>query len=501
MSDSIYQVSNISPTMCDDIYQIIRTIIGKKAKIPFSARTEEFQDLLQTIELSLVQTYTTEYNSADVAEYILEKYITSRSTKRIRGDLGLDLLEAETKSEIKDEVPLKIQQLLAIPQPEQKSQAWLNQRQSFITASVFGEACGLKGPVAMVSLLLDKISYGKYAPFGGNRATQWGEKYEDIANAIYAFRNKCKVYEFGMIAHPQHYFLGASTDGISSELINIEIKCPFSRIITGVTPKAYWAQTQLQMNVLDLDRTHFIECKITEYPSFKGFFQDFNWSEEEGEPMQGNQITFKDPPKPGHHLEKGLLFEVIDHNQTNLRGHPKTIYMHSPIHLYRDKEGLLSWYRTTLKEILSSPNLIYVRTIPWLLSRVSCVEILRDATWFEKQIPKVTEFWKDVEYYREKNLSLIEIGALKEMFVQKYAKMLGTSPRSSPKSSPPKAPMGLCLDPDDEALPTNVGCMLDDDDMSEKTTSSSTSYKSDNKPIKVQTTILPLLKKTQICML
>lgn len=127
----------------------------------------------------------------------------------------------------------------------------------------------------------------------------------------------------------------------------------------------------------------------------------------------------------------------------------------------------MSWYQTTLKEILSSPNLVYVRIIPWLLSRVSCVEILRDKAWFEKQIPKVTEFWKDVEYYRKQKLNLAEIGGLKEMLLEKYAQILGTSPRSSPKSSPQKGTfMSISFDQEDDiALPANIGCMLDDDDI------------------------------------
>lgn len=479
----------VSRSATSDADKIIKNIIGKKSKVPFSAKTEEYQELLQTVEITLAGIYPNGYDSAEVAEYILSKYITARSAKKIKKDLGLDIIDLSPQQEAltrdlinttkTKEIPLKIQKLLAIPQPEQKSQAWLDQRQSFITASVFGEACGMKGPAAMVSLLLDKISYGKYAPFSGNRATQWGEKYENIANAIYAYRNKCDMYEFGMIPHPVHYFLGASTDGISSakptperallgissELINIEIKCPFSRIITGVTPKAYWAQTQLQMNVLDLDTTHFLECRFIEYPSFEAFFCDFEWYEEDKEaPLEGAQISFRDPPATGHHLEKGLMFEVIDHKQTNLRGHPKTIYMHSPVALYRDKTGLMDWYHTTLKSILTSENLIYVRVIPWHLSRLSCVEIKRDKEWFAHQIPKVTEFWKDVEYYRKQNLRIDEIASLKEMLLQKYGQILGKSPRSSPKSSPTKN-KGIIFESDEPSdLPSQMGCILDDDE-------------------------------------
>lgn len=77
--------------------------------------------------------------------------------------------------EYADGIPPRIMELLAIPQPEQKSQAWLNQRQDYITASSFGASTGLLGPAAVVKLLLDKISRGKLNPFSGNQATQWGK--------------------------------------------------------------------------------------------------------------------------------------------------------------------------------------------------------------------------------------------------------------------------------------------------------------------------------------
>jgi hypothetical protein len=187
----------------------------------------------------------------------------------VSSNLSTESIDAD--NEYSGGIHSRIAQLLAIPQPEQKSLAWLSQRQDYITASVFGASTGLLGPAALVNLLLDKVSRGKLNPFFGNQATHWGEKYEPLTNDIYCYRMQAKTYEFGMIPHPQPdlNFLGASTDGIAitkeGKLVNIEIKSPFSRYITGIPKPEYWAQMQLQMEILDLDETHFIESKFREY--------------------------------------------------------------------------------------------------------------------------------------------------------------------------------------------------------------------------------------------
>ena len=492
-------MDNFSHKIYYDIDRIVQNIIGSQ-KYPFTIQVNEFKELLEVIEITLKGIYDSlEITLPQIANYLLIKYIKCRATKKIKKALRLNISPNNLSPILKNSIHPRIQELLNIPQPAQKSQAWLNQRQSYITASVFGDACGLKGPSALVTLLLNKVSYGKYRPFHGNKATQWGEKYEDICNAIYCYRNECRIFEFGMIPHPNIPFIGASTDGISDSLVNIEIKSPFSRFITGITPIGYWAQTQLQMAVLDLEITHFLECSFYEYATEEAFFTDFEWVDDEGRTdVKGNQITFKKLPPDNHHKEKGLIFEVIDLFQKNLEGNPQTIYIYSPIKYYLDKEGLLTWRKKTLENILKSKNLIFIRVIPWILTRLSCVKIERDREWFDSQVPIITEFWQDVKYYRDKNLSLEEIENLKDKLVIKYSNFRrgdsksssrnssdteSTKSRSSPKSKKnimsSSAIFDKCLlgDSDDEIENKNIsknckkkktslfhGCMLDSDD-------------------------------------
>jgi putative phage-type endonuclease len=329
--------------------------------------------------------------------------------------------------------PPKIRELQLIPQPAQKSKEWLDRRQNFITASVFGDACGIKGVRSLVTLLLNKISYDQYQPFMGNTATKWGEKYEPVANMIYCHRNMTKIYDFGLIPHKKEdlYFLGASTDGATHDLINIEIKCPYSRLITGVPPTAYWAQMQLQMEVLDLDKTHFLECSFMEYNNIDGFFEDFYLDTEQMNlrPESDDQIKFRRETVK----EKGLIIETKAEEL-------KDKYIYSSI---SDLDTLRKWYQTT-KENLGDK---YLTTHPWVLTRLSCVNVDRDKEWFESSIPVIKTFWKDVEYYREKKTTLGELGRLKEELTEKYSKLLGVKARKSPnkKSTGGGLQRGVCL--------------------------------------------------------
>ena len=89
-----------------------------------------------------------------------------------------------------------------------------------------------------------------------------GVKYEEVAVMIYEQRNSMKVFEYGCIPHPVYDFIGASPDGITDSGIMLEIKCPSSRKITGVIPSYYWCQVQTQLEVCELDRCDFLECKL-----------------------------------------------------------------------------------------------------------------------------------------------------------------------------------------------------------------------------------------------
>lgn len=302
----------------------------------------------------------------------------------------------------------------SIPQPAQKSQEWLDQRTNYITASAFAHTLEPKWKANRNELMKNKVSNGSYNSFKGNEATRWGEKYEDVANAIYCYRQNVTVEEFGLIPHPDFPFIGASTDGISSKMINLEIKCPFSRVIEpGKVKDIYWKQMQLQMAVLDLEMSHFFEVTIHEYPTERDFWMDFNY---EG---------FDNP-------EKGIVMEIVDHEVTNLANLPKTCYIYSPIEFCEDENKLRRWHKREILRVISSSNQIYIRSHFWIAKVVSCVNVFREREWFDAQIPKFCEFWNEVQYYRNN-------GGLEkfEEDIQRYKPKRDSNPNLKFKSNKP----------------------------------------------------------------
>jgi len=183
------------------------------------------------------------------------------------------------------------------------------------------------GYVARLNLILEKATYGTYRTFFGGKATQYGTRFEPVSNDIYCYRNNTRIHEFGLIPHKTIPFLGASTDGVSDELKNIEIKSPFSRVPNGKVKKEYMHQMQSQMECLGLNVTDFIEVKYEEYGKLSEMLK-----------------RIEDDP------EYGCMIEV--HNTTI----DQLEYIYSPIELCEDSNQLTSWIDNQHTQLAKSKN-------------------------------------------------------------------------------------------------------------------------------------------------
>jgi hypothetical protein len=153
----------------------------------------------------------------------------------------------------------QVKRLLSIPQYVQRTPEWYLQRENAITASDIPTVLGENKYKTQWDLLVDKCNANP-KPFVGNQATRWGNHYEDIAIEKYSeLRNK-KVLSFGLLIHPEYPWLGGSPDGITTDGILIEVKCPLTRkIIPGEVPHHYISQVLLNLEICDLEIAHFIE--------------------------------------------------------------------------------------------------------------------------------------------------------------------------------------------------------------------------------------------------
>jgi hypothetical protein len=175
--------------------------------------------------------------------------------------------------------------------------------------------------------------------------------------------------------------LGASPDGITPDGIMVEIKCPYTRKITGIPKPEYWCQVQGQLEVCDLDRCDFIECCLKEYECDLDYIED-NYENNYRLNSYGN--------------EKGAIAEFY-------RKSDKTFFnKYSYIGIIG--ESLEEWKKQIVKENTNNDVMFY-RFCYWKLIEVSCIPIYRNHEWFQKSKPVLEKFWKKVLKYRELGLT------------------------------------------------------------------------------------------------
>lgn len=157
----------------------------------------------------------------------------------------------------------KIDALLAIPQPEQRTEEWYRARQTRLTASDAATALGLNPYETPEALLLKKCGLGER--FEGNEATAHGQRWEPYVAELFCREYGFTHHEGGLLPHPTIPFLGGSPDGLlcnaAGECALLEIKCPLRRRITGEVPVHYMPQLQLLMDICGMDRAYFVEFK------------------------------------------------------------------------------------------------------------------------------------------------------------------------------------------------------------------------------------------------
>lgn len=170
----------------------------------------------------------------------------------------------------------KITFLNKIPQYQQRSAEWFNQRKNKLTSSDIATVLGLNPYKKKYELFFEKCGIKK--KYEGNEATLHGQKYEDEAIEKYNFLMGKKTHSYGMISYNDLdsvrkdkldfdlEFLGGSPDGVAEdlknreELILLEVKCPLRRQIRhGEIPVYYYPQVQFNMLIMDFRKADFIE--------------------------------------------------------------------------------------------------------------------------------------------------------------------------------------------------------------------------------------------------
>ena len=275
-----------------------------------------------------------------------------------------------------------VEYLKTIPQFEQRTPEWFKMKEDSIGASesaiIFGKSIFSNEK----KLLLKKS--GQKQEFNSNPACTHGTKYEPIVQLLYQMKNNVKLYEFGSIVHPIHKMISASPDGITKNGVMVEIKVPYKRKITGIPPIYYWYQMQQQMEVCNLDRVDFVECKIVEYLNKKNFLDDTN-DKFIGESYYTTCGNIKNI--------------IIEYYKKNSKGEMDIDWVYPPKFLKINKIKL--WVKKVKEEIRKQPEQIFSREIFFKIEKYSSCPVWRDCEWWNNNYKKFITFWEKVEHYRK----------------------------------------------------------------------------------------------------
>lgn len=354
----------------------------------------------------------------------------------------------------------QIKWLDSIPQPEQRTKEWYTYRHNVITASSMSKV--FEGKTYYNSVLKEKVLPEKQQFSGSSNALQHGVRNEPVAQSIYELITNSKISEYGCIRHPQISHIGASPDGIVTQSLvdddlllgrMLEIKCLYSRRLTGIPLYKYWVQVQIQLEVCELEYCDFFECKFNENLSEETFFEK---------------------------LENGTIGEyhgnIIEYTEisNDSSESSKTKWIYSPINLSSNE--YLKWRDNEIAPFLDdNTNLWYNKTFYWELIKYSNVTIKRNRGWFEHVKPKIAAFWNDVIEKRNQ-IDNDTTGKLeKTMFPKKDT------------NKPLSIKVDICMI-DDDYVKTNVKdvpCLIEDD----------------SPTVKVKKEIKFKEKKTDICLI
>jgi hypothetical protein len=238
-----------------------------------------------------------------------------------------------------------------------------------------------RSPAQRNSLIYEKCCAAppSFGGGGGGGARQWGQKYEPLTVLLYERRFNTRLGEFGCIRHPRYEFLGASPDGINVEPTSplygtmVEIKNIVNRQITGMPKDEYWVQMQIQMEVCDLDRCHFVETRFKEYA--------------------GGRQEFYDDAK---HEVRGVATRRVmaDDVFSSTQGSTRTPTEKYTFHILEtnknmDYQQIIAWTKTL-------PNPLTHEYLYWFLDEMSCVMVERDRDWFQSHVAAMEETWATI---------------------------------------------------------------------------------------------------------
>jgi hypothetical protein len=294
----------------------------------------------------------------DYVDYLLDMFREQHEAQRAQGVRSPTTLPSHAQ----------LDELLGRKQLEQRTPEWYAQMSTIISASELGNlfAAPRQRATMVVSKTIPPVPRQQplAVPTDHSRAFDWGIRFEPVVKQIYEWKYGVTMKELGRLHHPTDPRCTASPDGLIYDCPKnerrgrlIEIKCPVTREITGVIPKDYYAQMQMQLHVTGLDICDFVEASFSSpYPRIE---------RQEGPSQFDGYIA------------------LVRYAES--RGTQDFYYVYSPIQAEADWQP----------EHAEDEEIVEI--IPWRLMRWSEQQVMRSEEWWRSLQPFIETFWEDVE--------------------------------------------------------------------------------------------------------
>ena len=319
------------------------------------------QDILKVMQV-ISSVYNLDYQEA--SDYFLTQQIRAHSECKDPHEIECMVKSYTNESVVVPNVDTQLSWLENIPQPIQRSEEWYIYRNGRVTASSAYKI--LSSQSKYMELLAEKVLRKQHG-ISNSAPLLHGIRNECNVQCIYEIMKNVKISEYGCIPHPYIEHIGESPDGIvtcakDTYLLGrmLEIKCLYSRKMTGIVKYCYWVQVQLQLEVCGLEYCDFFECKINE-----------NLTEEEFYTMFDTPMTEK--------CYCGIMIEYLEPNESN---EYTTKWLYSPVK--GTAEAYKHWYNESTKQFCGNTNKDYVKCYFWKLENFSLRTIKRNRDWFRK---------------------------------------------------------------------------------------------------------------------
>jgi putative phage-type endonuclease len=312
---------------------------------------------------------------SEFVEQLLDNYLSFANIPKRARAYSIDIENTKDYNFITNQIAY----LQSIPQPAQKTKEWYEFRNGLISASNLWKVFGSESQ--RNSLIYEKCqpaNINENVRFSIETPMHWGNKYEPVTVMVYEHMFDTKIGEFGCIQHPKYPFIGASPDGINIDPTSqrygrmLEIKNIVNREITGIPKEEYWVQTQIQMEVCELDECDFMETRFLEYSDAASFYEDCDRE------------------------YRGVILHFVERD---LKQGSMPIYKYMPLSVELEKSAIDEWINET-REQCREERLALFTIIYWYLNEYSCVLIERNRHWFSSAVPKIEEIWRIIEKER-----------------------------------------------------------------------------------------------------